>query len=91
MWFAETFTEAMYKIETFQYDCIILDIMLPDGNGLKILEELKSQNKQDSVIIVSAKMLWMIKSKGLQLGADDYLTKTVSSARIDGKNLFYYS
>ena len=73
--FAETFTEAMYKIETFHYDCIILDIMLPDGNGLKILEELKSQNKQDGVIIVSAKNALDDKIKGLQLGADDYLTK----------------
>lgn len=73
--FAVTFTEAMYKIETFQYDCIILDIMLPDGNGLKILEELKNQNKQDGVIIVSAKNALDDKIKGLQLGADDYLTK----------------
>lgn len=73
--FAETFYEAMYKIETFQYDCIILDIMLPDGNGLKILEELKNQNKQDGVIIVSAKNALDDKIKGLQLGADDYLTK----------------
>ena len=73
--FAFTFYEAMYKIETFQYDCIILDIMLPDGNGLKILEELKSQNKQDGVIIVSAKNALDDKIKGLQIGADDYLTK----------------
>jgi len=73
--FASTFYEAMYKIETFQYDCIILDIMLPDGNGLKILEELKNQNKQDGVIIVSAKNALDDRIKGLQLGADDYLTK----------------
>jgi len=73
--FASTFYEAMYKIETFQYDCIILDIMLPDGNGLKILEELKSHNKQDGVIIVSAKNALDDRIKGLQLGADDYLTK----------------
>ena len=49
--------------------------MLPDGNGLKILEALKSQNKQDGVIIVSAKNALDDKIKGLQLGADDYLTK----------------
>jgi len=73
--FAYTFYEAMYKIETFQYECIILDIMLPDGNGLKILEELKSQNKQYGVIIVSAKNALDDKINGLQLGADDYLTK----------------
>lgn len=73
--FASTFKEAMYKIEIFQYDCIILDIMLPDGNGLTILEKLKKQNKQDGVIIVSAKNALDDKISGLQLGADDYLTK----------------
>jgi len=73
--FATTFSEAIHKIEMFQYDCILLDIMLPDGNGLKILEELKSQNKQDGVIIISAKNALDDKIKGLQLGADDYLTK----------------
>jgi len=73
--FAETFSDAMLKIEMFQYDCIILDIMLPGGSGLKILEELKNQNKQDGVIIVSAKNALEDKITGLQLGADDYLTK----------------
>jgi len=73
--FASTFAEAIHKIEMFQYDCILLDIMLPDGNGLKILEELKSQNKQDGVIIISAKNALDDKITGLQLGADDYLTK----------------
>ena|SRR6218665_1050462 len=73
--FAATFSDAMNKIETFQYDCILLDIMLPDGNGLAILEELKRQNKQDGVIIISAKNALDDKIKGLQLGADDYLTK----------------
>lgn len=73
--FAPTFSEAMEKVETFQYDCILLDIMLPDGSGLAILEELKRQNKQDGVIIISAKNALDDKIKGLQLGADDYLTK----------------
>ncbi|WP_312076870.1 response regulator transcription factor [Chryseobacterium sp.] len=73
--FAETFGDAMNKIEMFLYDCIILDIMLPGGSGLKILEELKNQNKQDGVIIVSAKNALEDKITGLQLGADDYLTK----------------
>ncbi|MBB6370106.1 response regulator transcription factor [Chryseobacterium shigense] len=73
--FASTFREAMDKIEAFHYDCILLDITLPDGNGLTILEELKRQNKQDGVIIISAKNALDDKIKGLQLGADDYLTK----------------
>lgn len=73
--FAKTFADANNKIEQFEYDCIILDIMLPDGNGLKILEKLKLQNKQDGVIIVSAKNALDDKIQGLQMGADDYLTK----------------
>ncbi|MGI9649785.1 response regulator transcription factor [Chryseobacterium sp. RLHN22] len=73
--FATTFHEAINKINTYQYDCIILDIMLPDGNGLNILEELKRQNKQDGVIIVSAKNAVDDRVKGLKMGADDYLTK----------------
>ncbi|MBX3257720.1 MAG: response regulator transcription factor [Chitinophagaceae bacterium] len=72
---ASTFTEAMKKIEVFDYDCILLDITLPDGNGLKILEELKKENKQDGVIIISARNSLDDKIKGLQIGADDYLTK----------------
>lgn len=73
--FAPTFKEAVQKIENFHYDCILLDITLPDGNGLTILEELKKQNKQDGVIIISAKNALDDKIKGLHLGADDYLTK----------------
>ncbi|MBN8857809.1 MAG: response regulator transcription factor [Sphingobacteriales bacterium] len=72
---ASTFTEAVRKIEVFDYDCILLDITLPDGNGLKILEELKKENKQDGVIIISARNSLDDKIKGLQIGADDYLTK----------------
>ena len=72
---AETFGEAMDKIFGYEYDCILLDLMLPGGDGLKILEELKSMNKQDGVIIISAKDALEDKIKGLKLGADDYLAK----------------
>lgn len=72
---AAAFTEAMNKIDVFNYDCILLDITLPDGNGLKILEELTKENKQDGVIIISAKNSVDDKINGLQLGADDYLAK----------------
>lgn len=72
---AGTFGEAMDKIEAFDYDCILLDIMLPGGSGLTILEELKKLHKQDGVIIISAKNALDDKIEGLKLGADDYLTK----------------
>lgn len=72
---ASSFKEALHKITMFDYDCILLDITLPDGSGLKILEELARQHKQDGVIIISAKNSVDDKIEGLQLGADDYLTK----------------
>ena len=72
---AENFRSGMDKIISYDYDCIILDIMLPDGNGLELLQELKNLDKADSVIIISAKDSLDDKIKGLDLGADDYLTK----------------
>ena len=73
--FASTFGMAFEKIKSFSYDCILLDISLPDGSGMKILEELKKDNKQEGVIIISAKNSLEDKIEGLQTGADDYLTK----------------
>ncbi|MBS1687494.1 MAG: response regulator transcription factor [Bacteroidetes bacterium] len=71
----ENFRDAQEKIELYQYDCIVLDIMLPDGNGLQLLQQLKESNKQDGVIIISARNELDDKITGLKLGADDYLTK----------------
>lgn len=69
------FREAVEKIEVYEYDCIVLDIMLPGGSGLQILQYLKDNNKTDGVIIISAKDSLEDKINGLKLGADDYLTK----------------
>lgn len=72
---AYTASEAHEKVMLYDYDCILLDITLPDGNGLKILETLKKENKLDGVIIISAKNSVEDRVKGLNLGADDYLPK----------------
>ncbi len=72
---AETYQSAVEKIHAYSYDCILLDLMLPGGNGLQLLELLKKQNKQDGVIIISAKNSIEDKVQGLQTGADDYLAK----------------
>jgi DNA-binding response OmpR family regulator len=69
------YPDALEKIELYQYDCIVLDIMLPGGNGLQLLQVLKDEGKSDGVIIISAKNELDDKIKGLRLGADDYLTK----------------
>lgn len=83
--FASTYHQALDKIENYHYDCILLDIMLPDGNGMEILEELKQQDKQDGVIIISAKDALDDKIKGLQIGADDYLTKPFHLAELTAR------
>lgn len=72
---AANYREALSKIEVYDYDCILLDLMLPDGDGLKLLEILRQENKQDGVIIISAKDAIEDKISGLKLGADDYLPK----------------
>ena len=72
---ASDFREAQEKIGSYQYDCILLDITLPDGSGLTLLEQLKSENKLDGVIIISAKNSLDDRIEGLNLGADDYLPK----------------
>ena len=72
---ASTLKIAIEKIDLYSYDCILLDLMLTDGNGFKILELLKKQNKTEGVIIISAKDTLETKIEGLTLGADDYLTK----------------
>ncbi|MDL2255451.1 response regulator transcription factor [Parabacteroides sp. OttesenSCG-928-G06] len=82
---AANYKDALWKISDYSYDCIILDIMLPDGNGLVLLEELKAMKKKDSVIIVSAKDSIDDKVKGLDLGADDYLTKPFHLAELNAR------
>ncbi|MBK0368526.1 response regulator transcription factor [Flavobacterium agrisoli] len=72
---AENFTIALSKIESHDYDCILLDLMLPDGDGFAILKELKRKNKTDGVIIISAKENLETRLEGFNLGADDFLTK----------------
>lgn len=70
-----TYKAALEKIDYFNYDCIVLDIMLPGGSGLDIVRYLKEDKKTDGVIIISAKGALEDKIEGLQLGADDYLIK----------------
>jgi DNA-binding response OmpR family regulator len=72
---AYSFREGMEKIDFFDYACIVLDISLPGGNGLQILKELKKEQKEDGVIVISARNSLDDKIAGLNLGADDYLAK----------------
>jgi len=68
-------TKAKEKIFNYTYDCILLDLMLPDGDGFEILKELKQNGKTEGIIIISAKESINTRVEGLTMGADDYLTK----------------
>lgn len=72
---ASDYQSALERISVYEYDCIILDINLPDGSGFDLLEILHKEDKTDGVIILSARSSLDDKLKGLELGADDYLTK----------------
>ncbi len=72
---ASTFEEAEFKIADYDYDCILLDITLPKGSGLKLIEVIKDKKSKAGIIIISAKNSFDDKILGLDLGADDYLPK----------------
>lgn len=82
---AETYFDAEDKIISFKYDIIILDITLPDGNGLDLLKLIKKQSPQTGVLIVSAKNSLDDKLSGLDLGADDYITKPFHLAELNSR------
>lgn len=79
---ADNYQQALDKIISFDYDCILLDMMLPDGDGMSLLKELKNLNKETSVIILSAKDSVDDKVEGLLVGADDYLAKPFHFAEL---------
>jgi DNA-binding response OmpR family regulator len=72
---ASDYNAAIAKVSLYSYDCILLDITLPGGNGLNILKHLKDNSNTDGVLIISAKNSLDDKLEGLDLGADDYLVK----------------
>lgn len=82
---AADFTSGLEKIGTYDYDCVLIDIMLPKGSGLDLLRELKAMQKKEAVIIISAKDAVDDKVAGLDLGADDYLAKPFHLAELHAR------
>ncbi len=82
---AATYDAALEKLMIYGYDCILLDIGLPGGSGLHLLEQLKKEGREGSVIIVSAKNSLEDKVTGLNLGADDYLAKPFHLAELHAR------
>lgn len=82
---AADYASALPKVEDYDYDCILLDIMLPGGSGLRLLERLKALRKSAGVIIISARDSLDDKVEGLELGADDYLAKPFHLAELSAR------
>jgi len=79
------FAFATEKINLYDYDCLIVDIILPDGNGLDIIKNLKKNKPETGVIIISARNSLSDKITGLDIGADDYLTKPFHLSELNSR------
>ncbi len=82
---AENFEKANYKLSIYEYDIILLDITLPDGNGIELLKSIKKNNIHAGIIIISAKSSLDDKINGLDLGADDYMTKPFQLSELNSR------
>lgn len=82
---ANDYQKASEKIHSYDYDCVVVDITLPKGNGLQIIKELKERKSEAGIIIVSAKNSLDDKLKGLELGSDDYLTKPYHLSELNAR------
>jgi len=82
---AANFSLADELINLYEYDCIIVDITLPDGSGMEIIRRLKKMQNSAGIIIISAKNALDDKLYGLQTGADDYLSKPFHLAELNAR------
>ena len=82
---AVDFVQAEDKIMLYQYDCVLLDLTLPDGSGLDLLRALKSANSPAGVLIITARAALDDKITGLDLGADDYLIKPFHLSELNAR------
>lgn len=82
---AATFDYAIEKVSLYDYDCILLDLGLPDGEGLELLRRLRKLKKQDGVLIISARDSIADRVEGLSLGADDYLVKPFHLSELNAR------
>ena len=82
--------DAIDKLSDYDYDCILLDIGLPDGDGFAILDYLKKRQKNEAVVIISARNSLDDRLKGLNIGADDYLIKPFHLAELKARVVAIY-
>lgn len=82
---AADFAQAYEKIKLYRYDCVLLDLTLPDGNGLDLVRALKADNSPAGVLIFTARDTLEDRIAGLDLGADDYLVKPFHLSELNAR------
>jgi len=82
---ASDYSKALEKIEVYDYDCILVDITLPQGNGLDLIKQLKQNHSKAGINNISSKNSSDDKIMGLDLGADDYLAKPFNLAELNSR------
>jgi len=82
---ADTLNLAFEKLNLYEYDCLLVDIGLPDGNGLDLIQELKKEHPETGIIIISARNSLDDKITGLDLGADDYIAKPFNLTELNSR------
>ncbi|MCA8830399.1 response regulator transcription factor [Hymenobacter pini] len=82
---AATFAQAYEKVRLYQYDCVLVDLTLPDGDGLDIVRTLKAEGSTAGVLILTARDGLDDRVRGLDLGADDYLTKPFHLSELNAR------
>ncbi len=82
---AFTLQEAREKVGVYSYDLVILDLGLPDGDGLELLEDMQRDQPQVAVLILTARDALDVKVQGLEQGADDYITKPFHKAELNAR------
>ncbi|MDR3706145.1 MAG: response regulator transcription factor [Paludibacteraceae bacterium] len=82
---ADTIGLALEKLSLYEYDCLLLDIGLPDGNGLDLIQKLKTEHPETGIIVISAKNSLEDKVTGLDLGADDYIAKPFNLTELNSR------
>ncbi|QKG53050.1 response regulator transcription factor [Hymenobacter sp. BRD67] len=82
---AADFEQAYEKVKLYRYDCVLLDLTLPDGNGLDLLRALKAESSTTGVLVISARNGLDDRVAGLDLGADDYLAKPFHLSELNAR------
>lgn len=76
---------AEEKLYLYEYDCLLVDIGLPDGNGLDLIRKIKTEHPETGIIIISARNSLDDKITGLDLGADDYISKPFNLTELNSR------